>query len=97
MDEQEPRIEIALSKVQAKAPLRALADVRLCFSTQQITLRRCTVFQKAGEPPWANLPGISIEKNGKRQFVVLVDLSRELKKRVLEAVLDEYQRKVNAS
>lgn len=95
MNEQEPKIKIVLSKIQAKPPLCALADVTLCFSSQEITLRRCTVFQKTGEPPWANLPGISIQKNSKRQFVPLIDLSRELKKLVLESVLNEYRRKTD--
>ena len=95
MNDQEPKIRISLSEIHAKPPLRALADVTLYFSTQEITLRRCTVFHKTGEPPWANLPGISIEKNGKKQFVLLIELSRDLKKRVLEFVLDEYRRKAN--
>ncbi len=86
-------IEINLSSIQAKPPLRALADVRLHLPDGELTIRRCAVFERNDQPPWVSLPRITFEKHGKRQFVPLIDLSRELKKRVLEAVLDEYRRK----
>jgi len=89
-------ITVELALVNAKPPLRALADVILRWPDGEITIRRCAVFEKPGTPPWANLPRLPIEKNGKRQFVPLIDLARELKKRVLDAVLDEYRRKIDA-
>jgi len=89
-------IEVQLAVVDAKAPLRALADVTLRWSSGQITIRRCAVFQKIGEPPWANLPRLLIDKGGKKVFVPLVDLPRELKQRVLDAVLSEYRSKSDA-
>jgi len=89
-------ITVELGLVNAKAPLRALADVTLRWPDGQITIRRCAVFQKAGEPPWANLPRLPIEKNGKKQFMPLVDLPRELKERVLGQVLSEYRRLTGA-
>jgi hypothetical protein len=89
-------IKLDLALVDAKLPLRALADVVLRWSEGEITIRRCAVFEKPGAPPWANLPRLPIEKNGKKQFVPLLDLSRELKLRVLVAVLEEYQRKIDA-
>jgi len=89
-------ITVELALVNAKPPLRALADVILRWPDEEITIRRCAVFEKPGTPPWANLPRLPIEKNGKRQFVQLLDLPRELKKRVLDAVLYEYRRKIDA-
>lgn len=89
-------IKIDLALVNAKLPLRALADVTLHFSDGGVTIRRCAVFEKDGEPPWANLPRLQIEKNGKKQFVPMVDLSRDLKQCVLNAVLAEYRRSVDA-
>ena len=89
-------IKVDLALVTAKLPLRALADVVLRWSDAEITIRRCAVFEKSGAPPWANLPRLPIEKNGKRQFVPLLDLPRELKQRVLDAVLEEYRRKIDA-
>jgi hypothetical protein len=88
-------ITVDLSMVNAKRPLRALADLVLRWPGGEITIRRCAVFEKAGAPPWANLPRLPIEKDGKRQFVPLLDLPHELKQRVLTAVLDEYRRKVD--
>jgi hypothetical protein len=96
MEELSVEIKVDLALVNAKAPLRALADVLLRWSDGELTIRRCAVFQKSGEPPWANLPRLPIDKNGKKQFVPLVDLARDLKQRVLEAVLDEYRRKIGA-
>jgi hypothetical protein len=89
-------ITVELALVNAKPPLRALADVILRWPDGEITIRRCAVFEKTGTPPWANLPRLPIDKNGKRQFVSLLDLPRELKQRVLDAVLDEYRRKTDA-
>jgi len=89
-------IKVDLAPVNAKAPLKALADVFLRWSDGELTIRRWAVFQKPGEPPWANPPRLHIEKNGKKQFVPLIDLSRDLKKFVTSAVLDEYRRKAGA-
>jgi hypothetical protein len=89
-------IKVDLALITAKLPLRALADVVLRWTDGEITIRRCAVFEKPGAPPWASLPRLPIEKNGKRQFVPLLDLPRELKQRVLDAVLDEYRRKTDA-
>jgi len=86
-------IRVELSRVSAKPPLCALADVTLRWHGDELTIRRCAVFEKPGEPPWANLPGLCVEKNGKKQYAPLIDLSRELKQRVLDAVLIEYERK----
>jgi hypothetical protein len=92
------RVEITvnLSIVNARAPLRALADVTMRISILPITIRRCAVFQKSVGPPWANLPRLAVEKGGKKQFVPLIDLPQELRARVLDAVLAEYQRKSDA-
>jgi hypothetical protein len=89
-------ITLDLALVNAKAPLRALADVTLRWPDGEITIRRCAVFEKSGEPPWATLPRLPIEKNGKRQFAPLLDLPRDLRQRVLDALLDAYRRKSNA-
>jgi hypothetical protein len=89
-------IKVDLALVTAKLPLRALADVVLRCADGEVTIRRCAVFEKPGARPWANLPRLPIEKNGNRQFVPLLDISRELKQRVLDAVLDEYRRKIDA-
>jgi hypothetical protein len=88
----ETRIDLAL--VTAKAPLRALADVILSWPEGEITIRRCAVFEKPGEPPWANLPRLPVDKDGKRIYVPLIEMQRKLKQRVLDAVLDEYSKKV---
>ena len=88
-------IKVELAHVNAKFPLRALADVTLCFPDGDVTIRRCAVFEKRDKPPWVTLPRLSIERNGKSQFVPLVDLPRDLKQRVLASVLAEYENKRN--
>lgn len=89
-------IKVDLALVTAKLPLRALADVVLRWSGGELTIRRCAVFEKPGSPPWASLPRLPIDKNGKRQFLPLIELPRELKQRVLDVLLDEYRRKIDA-
>lgn len=88
-------IHVELASVTAKPPLRALADVRLRWPEGELTIRRCAVFEKSGEPAWATLPRLLIERNGERHFVSLIDVPRELRKRVLDAVLSEYRRKID--
>jgi hypothetical protein len=88
-------LSVDLALVRAKAPLKALADVLLRWSDGELTIRRCAVFQKPGEPPWANLPRLRIDKNGRKQFVSLIDFPRELKQQILNAVLSEYRRKTD--
>jgi hypothetical protein len=88
-------IKVSLAKVNTKPPLRALADVSLRNVDGEITIRRCAVFEKPGTPPWANLPPLTIQKNGSRQFVLLIDLSPKLKKQVLDKLLAEYRSKVS--
>jgi hypothetical protein len=85
-------IKLELAHVKAKPPLRALADVTLRFPDGDVTIRRCAVFAKPGEPPWATLPRLPIEKLGKRTYVPLIDLPRDLKQRIFDAVLREFAR-----
>jgi hypothetical protein len=89
-------IKVDLALVKAKLPLRALADVLLRCADGAVTIRRCAVFEKPGAPPWASLPRLPIEKYGKRIYAPFIDLSRNLKQRVLDAVLEEYRRKIDA-
>ena len=92
------RVEIIvdLAIVNARPPLRALADVTVCSSNLRVVIRRCAVFQKSVGPPWANLPRLPVERDGKKEFVSLIDLPRELTARVLDALLAEYRRKSDA-
>jgi hypothetical protein len=92
-----PKVSVQLALVAAKPPLRALADVTLRLEDSQITIRRCAVFEKPGQPPWANFPRLLIEKNGKKQFAPLFEISRTLKERVLSSILDEYRRTADES
>lgn len=85
-------IMVDLALVQAKPPLKAVADITLRFSGELIKIKRCAVFQKPGEPPWATLPRLSVERQGKSVFVPIVELSRSLKERVLAALINEYHR-----
>ena len=84
-------IKIDLARVSAKPPLMALADVTLRFSEAELTIRRCAVFEKTGEPPWATLPRIPVVTNGKKIYAPIVELGRELRRRVLNATLDAYK------
>jgi hypothetical protein len=89
----ETQIRIDLALLNARPPLRALADVTLRWADGEVTIRRVAVFEKTNEPPWASLPRLLVERNGKRSYVPLIDLPRELKRRVLDAVLSEYMRR----
>ena len=89
-------IKVDLALVQAKLPLRGLADVMLQWNGEELRIRRCAVFEKEGHPPWASLPRLPIEKNGTKTYAPLIDLPRELKQRVLQEILTAYGRQRNA-
>ena len=91
----ETSVSVDLALVGGKPPLRALADVTLCWSEEELTLRRFAVFEKTGQPAWASVPRLQVEKNGRKAYVPLLDLPSGLKRRVLEAVLEEYRRLSN--
>jgi hypothetical protein len=91
----ETDIKVELSLVVARPPLKALADVTLSWGPNEIKILRCAVFEKPDAPPWATLPRLPIEKHGKRTYVSLIDLPRDLKQRVLDAILSEYTRQRN--
>lgn len=84
-------IGVRVSLVRARAPLRALADITLSFLEAAITLRRCAVFEKPGQPPWVSLPRLPVENHGKRQLAELIELPCELRRRVFNAVLVAYR------
>jgi hypothetical protein len=90
-------IRISLGHVKARLPLRALADVSICFDNEEITLRRCAVFERVGSPAWVSLARISVEKNGTKRCFPLIEISRDLKKRIFDAILDEYREKAQSS
>jgi hypothetical protein len=92
----EADITVELTIVKARAPLRALADAMLRWDGEEITIRRCAVFQKPDQRPWASFPRLPIEKNGERRYVSLIELSRGLKQRVLDAILVEYRNSLDA-
>jgi hypothetical protein len=92
----ETKISVNIAIMAGKVPLCALADVTLRWGQEELTIRRCAVFQKIGGPRWATLPRLTIHKNGMKSYVPLIDLSRDTKQRVLEAVLAEYEKKRDA-
>jgi hypothetical protein len=85
-------IEVKLGLVNAKPPLKALADVLLRCGHAEITIRRCAVFQRGSETAWTSLPRLPIEKLGKKQFLELIDLPPKLKQEVSRAILTAYEK-----
>jgi hypothetical protein len=58
------RIIVDLALIDAKPPLRALADVLMVFADCELKIRRCAVFEREGQPAWATLPRLAVEQNG---------------------------------
>ena len=93
----ETQIRVQLARINASPPLRALSDVTLLWQGGEVTIRRCAVFEKRGEPPWVSFPRLPIQRDGQNAFATIIDLPAELRKRVFAAVLDEYRRKSDLS
>ena len=88
----ETQINVSLAILNARPPLKALADVTFLWPEGQLTVRRFAVFEREGEPPWASVPRLQVERNGKKEYIPLLDLPGDLKRRTLDAVLAEYRR-----
>ena len=84
------KIKIELARINAKPPLMALADVTVQADDVEIKIRRCAVFERAGQPPWASFPRRPIEKNGTRIYVNLIEASKDLKKQIFDKILEEF-------
>jgi hypothetical protein len=89
----ETQIRVQLARINASPPLRALSDVTLVWQGGEVTIRRCAVFEKRGEPPWVSFPRLPIQRDGQNALATIIDLPGELRKRIFGAVLDEYRRK----
>jgi DNA-binding cell septation regulator SpoVG len=89
----ETQIRVQLARINASPPLRALSDVTLVWQGGEVTIRRCAVFEKRGELPWVSFPRLPIQREGGKSFAPIIDLPRELRKRIFAAILDEYRRK----
>lgn len=93
----ETQIRVELAHVNASPPLRALCDVTLAWHGGEVTIRRCAVFEKRGEPSWASFPRLPIQRGGQKTLATIIDLPAELRKRIFAAILDEYRRKSDLS
>ena len=93
----ETQIRVELAYVHASPPLRALCDVTLAWQRGEVTIRRCAMYEKKGEPPWVSFPRLPIQRGGQKTLATIIDLPAELRKRVFAAILDEYRRKSDLS
>lgn len=70
--------------------LRAIADVTFPSSVGEITIRGFKVIQSDGEP-WVAFPSSSYVKDGKRMNAPILEVSRGLRRQIIEAVMAEYE------
>ena len=83
------------SKSLAGTSTEASARVRECpnhIRERVIEIFRCAVFEKSGQPAWASLPRLQIQKGGEKTLIPLLAVPRELKERIYSAILDDYRR-----
>ena len=88
-------MDITIKLRKSKKPeskVAAHADVVLSGSEGAIQLNSFCVFKPNGKPAWVGAPGTK----GEKRFFPLIVLSGEIRKRVEEAILAEYQRQVGA-
>lgn len=79
-------MDIKVNKVtpMTKGNLRAFVEVQV----GEIIIRDCRVVQQPGQNPWVSMPARSYEKDGKTQWISLVEMPRELKAKVEQVVLE---------
>jgi hypothetical protein len=87
-------IEIRLRhSTKPESKVAAHADVVLSLSEGKIQLNSWCVFNPNGKPAWVGAPGT----RGEKRFFPLIVMSGEIRKRVEQAILAEYQRQVDAA
>jgi DNA-binding cell septation regulator SpoVG len=90
MSESAP-ITVEVKKME-RGQLKAFADVTLSTSLGEITMRGFRVVQKDDQPAWVALPTSSYTKDGKIVNTQLLEISRNLKRQLCDAVLAEYHK-----
>jgi DNA-binding cell septation regulator SpoVG len=69
--------------------LKARADVRIDFPEGWLALLGVSVIEKDGQPPWVALP--SKKGNTPGKYFPVVDAQGEIRKQIVEVVLDAYR------
>ena len=87
----EPEIAVELTRVE-RGQLKGLANVSIPSALGEITLRGFRVIEKDGQAPWVGFPTSGYVKNGKPQNYPLLELPASLRRKVVDAVLAEYDR-----
>ena len=89
MNETQIIVEITLMK---RGQLHAFADVTLCASQGELTIRGCRVLCPPQQSPWVAFPSVPYEKDGKTKYKEVLECSRGFKKHLVEQILAEYQK-----
>ena len=76
-----------IREVKNKGNLRAMADVRI----GRMLIRGCRVVQEEGKSPWVSLPVISWEENGETRYKTVLELPRDWKNAISDAVLKAWE------
>lgn len=85
------KIEVKLRcSTKPESKIAAHADVLLSFPQGKIQLNSFCIFKSNGKPAWVAPPATK----GERRFFPLIVLSGEIRKRVEQAILSEYERQV---
>lgn len=87
----EPTLTVEVKKMD-RGQLKAFADVTLTTPLGEITLRGFRVVQKDEQPAWVALPTSSYTKDGKIVNSPLLEVTRNLKRQLTDAVLAEYHK-----
>ena len=85
------RILVELRRME-RGNLKAFADVTIPSELGEITLRGFRVVQKGGEEPWVAFPSSSYTKNGQIINKTIIEVSRGLKRQIVDAVMAEFKR-----
>lgn len=88
----ENKILIELRILKDSGNLKAFADVIFPTPLGDITIRGFRVVQKEKADPWVGFPQTSFQKNGKTQYVHLLDVSRRLRSELQNMILKEYEK-----
>jgi DNA-binding cell septation regulator SpoVG len=87
----ESKLIVEVKKME-RGNLKAFADVTLPTEFGEVTLRGFRVIQKDEQPTWVALPSSSYTKDGKIVNSPLLEVSRNLKRQITDAVLAEYHK-----
>jgi DNA-binding cell septation regulator SpoVG len=79
-------------KIYERGSLKAFADVTIQTAMGEMTLKGFHVIKKEGQPEWVAFPSSSYVKDGKKVNNQFLEVSKTVKKKLVDAIMAQFEK-----